>query len=284
MDPHDDARDRILGALRDEEAGLTAYVVGGTDAGKTTVARALAEGLAQDRATAVVDADPGQAWLGPPTCVSVAWAGAREPLATRFVGDVTPAGHMLQTLTGVARLVARAREEGAEAVVVDSSGYVGSEPARAFQYHVIDLLEPRHLVVMGTGEVDGILTPFRHCPGIIGHRLPPSPRVTPRSPEERRRHRAERLAAYFAGAWEQSFAPAELPLHGRLPPPGALEGARGRVAALLDGRGFVLALAGVLRLHPDETVVRAPQVAREDVASLEVGTLLWDAAVGPEED
>ena len=284
MASHDEARERILQALRKEGPGVTAYVVGVTDVGKTTVARALAEGLAQDRPTAVVDADPGQAWLGPPTCVSTGWAGAQTPLATRFVGDVTPAGHMLQTLAGVARLVARAREEGAEAVVVDSSGFVGSEPARAFQYHVIDLLEPGHLVAVGNEEADGILAPFRHRPGVIGHRLPPSPRVKPRSPETRRRHRAERLRAYFAGAREHSFAGAELPLHGRVPAPGTVEPANGRVSALLDHRGFVLALAVALRLQPDETVVWAPSVAREDVASLEVGTLLWDAAVSPDED
>lgn len=279
METHDEARERILRALREEGPGLTAYVVGGTDAGKTTVARALAEGLAQDRATAVVDADPGQAWLGPPTCVSLAWAGAREPLAARFVGDVTPAGHMLQTLTGVARLVVRAREEGAEAVVVDSSGYVGSEPARAFQYHVIDLLEPRHLVVLGAEEGDGILAPFRHRPAITGHRLPVSPRVAPRSPEERRRYREGRLETHFAGAREQSFAPAELPLHGRLPPAGAPERALHRLAALLDGRGFVLALGVVRRLHADEVTVWAPPVARKEVAALEVGTTTWTSAL-----
>ena len=61
-------------ALVDDAAGTarTAVLVGGLDAGKTTLARQLlARALERGRRPALVDADVGQKAVGPPTTVGL---------------------------------------------------------------------------------------------------------------------------------------------------------------------------------------------------------------------
>src|SRR5881296_2169024 len=97
-------------------------VIGGPGTGKSHLASYLAENFRGSRGrVGLVSADPGQPSLGVPTCAALEppW---NTPEAMWFVGDVSPRGHLLQTVVGTARLAARARDGGAATVVIDPSG------------------------------------------------------------------------------------------------------------------------------------------------------------------
>ena len=97
-------------------------LVGGLDSGKTTLSRQMMrEALGAGRIPAYLDADLGQKSVGPPTTVGLKLIRSEEDLdparmvladACYFVGAISPQGNLLPVVTGVARLLQRARADG----------------------------------------------------------------------------------------------------------------------------------------------------------------------------
>ena len=210
-------------ALAAARQGGTLLLLGGVDSGKSTLAAVLAaEAWQAGRATAVVDADVGQASIGPPTCASVGLVTSPierledlTPQAMDFVGSPSPMGHFLQCATSAAVTVAEARRLGAETIVVDTTGLIAGAAARALKSAKIRLLEPDVLVALqAEDEVEHLLAPYlrRGRPRVL--RLPRSRRVKERSREERASRRQRRLGAYFAGGRSFEAAWDKLPMEG----------------------------------------------------------------------
>lgn len=179
-------------------------MLGPVDVGKTTIATAIASAaIRAGRRTAVVDADTGQSDIGPPTTVALALPGHPatrmdqwKPAAAFFVGDTTPQAVYRYLIDGVVRSIAVAQAQGAEIIVVDTTGWVEGDAAVAAKLRKLHRIEPRHVVALQRhGEVEPIL---ERLPGrITVHRLRPSPRVRSRSQQVRRATRARRFRQYF---------------------------------------------------------------------------------------
>jgi polynucleotide 5'-hydroxyl-kinase GRC3/NOL9 len=188
----------------------TLLVFGAPDTGKSTFARYLYRRLCvHHERVAFVDGDVGQAVLGPPTTMTLALGGSGDdsfppagPRFRTFVGDVSPRGHMLPTLVGAHRLVQRARQAGATAIVFDTTGLVdaaqgGGELKRA----KVDLLRPTVVVGIQRGsELEHLLVPLRCSRRTRVIDLPASPAARHREVTIRQEHRAARFGAYFEGA------------------------------------------------------------------------------------
>lgn len=194
-------------ALAAARQGGTLLLVGSVDAGKSTLAAILArEAWRAGRATAVVDADVGQASIGPPTCVSVGLVTQEierlddlAPEAVDFVGSPSPMGHLLQCATSAAVMVAAAGRAGAETIVVDTTGLISGPAARALKSAKIRLVGADAVIALQTeDEVEHLLAPYAHRARPRVLRLGRSRRVKERSREERTARRQERLGAYFA--------------------------------------------------------------------------------------
>jgi len=185
-------------------------LVGGLDSGKSTLGLALAAAaLEGGRTVAFLDADIGQKVVGPPTAVTlrlIREAGDLEPHALAapealyFVGATSPQGQLLPLVVGAARLLARARADGADLVVVDTSGLVSGVYGQILKYHKIDLLRPDVVIGLQRGEE---LAPLLG----IAHRffptevvaLPVEPDVRSTSVDERAQNREAAFRRYFAG-------------------------------------------------------------------------------------
>lgn len=205
------AWERVLLALA-TRPGVTMFL-GASDTGKTTCLRAAAAHLARAGLLplAIVDADIGQSTIGPPTTVGLTLvtknnlpdllSGRLACNAMRFIGALSPVGHLLQTIVATKMLVDKALRRGARAVLVDTTGLVGQNVGFQLKLNKIELLEPRHIVALQReGELEGVLSVLANRPGLTVHRLAVSFQVRTRSPAERYRYRTSRFAAYFRSA------------------------------------------------------------------------------------
>lgn len=256
----------------------TIFLLGESDVGKSTLAAGLAGVLAErEGPVAVVDADIGQSEIGPPTTVGLGRVRGRigaladaELVALGWVGRTSPAGVEDLLVDATGDLVARARALGLARVLVDTSGLVRGWLGERLKRAKIRRVEPDLVVCLQRAdECEPILAGLP--PGRV-LRLPASASVVPRSPEERRRRRERRLAAYLAPgrlvgvALERVVAPAGEPdllperLADRL---AGLDDARGETVGIGRIQG-VDARAGVVLI---ETPVPAGAIARVHPAS-----------------
>ncbi|RMG52103.1 MAG: hypothetical protein D6723_09310 [Acidobacteria bacterium] len=246
----------------------TAMILGAVDTGKSTLTRATLLALHRaGRLVAWVDSDVGQSDLGPPTTIamamirpSTALAETISPDAMRFVGAVSPSGHLLQTITGVHRMVHLARERGAEAIVINTTGMVHGGPARALKWHLVDLIAPDYILALQKQhEIEHLLRPMERLPIRI-YRLPLSARARAWSREARREIRQQHFRSYFQTATLHAFALTEVSVQNTFLGSGRAlsEVERADASSTLDtdvvygewcSDGLFLVVSGVFRAH-----------------------------------
>jgi polynucleotide 5'-kinase involved in rRNA processing len=197
-------------------------LVGGVDTGKTSLATFLANGLlARGFRIGLVDADPGQSEIGPPTTIGLgsvtrmlARLGDADVLGLSFVGSTSPQGHVKATIAATQRMVERAFALGFERVVVDTCGLIDGPLGRLLKRRKIERLDPDLVICLERREeCEPILGMYREQrrPEIL--RLPVGPHARRRSAVERRQHRQTAFDAYFHGATPRHFAVSELAFH-----------------------------------------------------------------------
>jgi polynucleotide 5'-hydroxyl-kinase GRC3/NOL9 len=202
--------------------GVTMFL-GASDTGKTTRLRCAATYLARAGLLplAIVDADIGQSTIGPPTTVGLTLvtkenlpdllSGRLACNAMRFIGALSPVGHLLQTIVATKILVDKALRRGARAVLVDTTGLVGQNVGFQLKLNKIELLEPRHIVALQRErELDAVLSVLAKRPRLAVHRLAVSFQVRTRSPAERYSYRSNRFAIYFRSATAVQLATGKL--------------------------------------------------------------------------
>lgn len=173
------ALDRVI------RAGGTALLLGGTDSGKSTLVRELANrALAAGRRVGIVDADVGQSDVGPPTTIGlglidapIALSGPIHASRLYFVGDTTPARHLLPAVVGTALMVRAARAQRCDLILVDTTGMVTGRLASVLKFHKIQAVQPRTLVaIQKQSELEGLLAPGLGVPASCACLCPPAPR------------------------------------------------------------------------------------------------------------
>jgi polynucleotide 5'-hydroxyl-kinase GRC3/NOL9 len=194
-------------------------ILGALDTGKSTLTQVTLHALQQTgRTVAWVDCDVGQSDLGPPTTITMTIIKPStnlekelRPDAMRFVGSTSPSGHLLPMLVGIHRLVQLARQRGAEAVVINTTGMVHGGPARALNLHLMDLIKPDDILALqAQSEIEHLLRPMEQQQRCRIHRLPLSQKARPWSREARRQIRQEHFCAYFQRAQSRVFDASQL--------------------------------------------------------------------------
>ena len=137
--------------------GDRVMLLGGVDSGKSSLSlyllnRAVSSGLR----AALVDSDVGQSDVGPPGTIGVL-VRDRPVIHPRleeadhifFVGDTSPRGHFLQMIVGLREAVSAAYDDGAELVIVNTTGFVSGGAARALKSSKMAIVKPSKVVLMG---------------------------------------------------------------------------------------------------------------------------------------
>lgn len=190
----------------------TILLLGGTDVGKTTFARLLANRLTEaGQRIGVLDADIGQSEIGPPACVGLAYArnpvlalSDLTPHALAFVGSTSPQGHALEYLTATHRLFTQFTTENAKnpvPLIIDTPGYVHGASARRLHQSTLDMMSPQTVVALQrNGELEPILAPFRRRADCRIHALSLPAIIGKKPPAYRAQRRVMRFASYFQNA------------------------------------------------------------------------------------
>jgi len=145
-------------ALGELEEG-TAVVIGGGDAGKTTLCTFLANSLlSEGRRVAVVDADIGQTDLGPPTTMAAADITRHavnlsevEPSERLFIGLTSPGRVKGKVIRSVKRLAAF-HAGRRKLVIVNTDGWVKGSEAVTYKVQMLNELKPE--IALGIGSTD----------------------------------------------------------------------------------------------------------------------------------
>src|SRR5204863_943985 len=182
--------------------------LGGLDAGKSTLARATAAfALRIGRRVAYIDADVAQKTVGPPATVGMKHIREPDDLipermseadALGFVGSISPQDHLVPLVGALGRLRDRARNEGAELLIVDTGGEVSGIWGQLVKYYKVDTLEPDLVVGLQRGEeLEPVLGVIQRFFGIRVAALGVHPNVSPSSVEQRMEQRQRAMARYF---------------------------------------------------------------------------------------
>lgn len=154
--------DEILDGL--EGPGVVA-VMGPVEAGKTSYAALLANrALSRGIAPAIVDADIGQADIGPPGFIAlgmpgswVSWLRALEPEALKFIGSIEPGPVAGKLIVAVSELVRLALDSGAGLVVIDTDGWTQGLQAAEVKADLASTAGADAVVVLGDSTLAGYL-------------------------------------------------------------------------------------------------------------------------------
>ncbi len=190
-------------------------IVGGTDVGKSTLAKHLYNKLiVQGRNVAYLDGDPGQGGFGPPTMMNLVVNTPINNISMRveankrwFVGSISPRGHMLPIVVGSWRLVQAAYRSGVDCVIYDTTGLIDPRQGGvALKLAKIDLIQPKVVVsIQCERELEPLLNPLRRFNHLQLVELRPVESVIRRSRDIRQQNRADRYANYFSRAKEISI-------------------------------------------------------------------------------
>ena len=276
MNEHDRLVDRAARHAR------TVLFVGGLDAGKSTLARATAAfALRLGRTVAYLDADVAQKTVGPPATVGLKHIREADDLtldrlweadALGFVGSTAPQDHLLPLVLALSRLRDRARNEGAELVVVDTSGIVSGIHGQLVKYYKVDALEPDMVVGLQRGEelapILGVVQRFFGTE-IVTASIHPD--VALSSVEERMAQRERSMARYFAGELNR-FRVRPTVFMPSLPPLFDLTQVDRLLVGLSDGAGGFTGL-GWLEHLPDEEALRLVTPVAEPPKALRLGSV-----------
>lgn len=189
----------------------TFIVLGPVDAGKSSVSALIANrAILRGLRTGVVDADVGQADVGPPACVSAAevrrpilWLRELRAEYMRFVGSITPQRAERRIVAGVVELVMKLRNAGVDVVVVDTDGWVQGLNSIEYKAEIARYISADMVYVVGDEKL------YRMVEGVFagqkcGVAYLPSPAARrERNREERRGLRSQAYRRYLEPLYER---------------------------------------------------------------------------------
>ncbi len=170
----------------------TVAILGDVDSGKSTLCTLLAnESYRRGLKATIIDADIGQADIGPPATISSANVAHAifslqdmNPEMSLFMGDTSPSFIREKLTRGVQRL--KEASSPADVLIINTDGWVRDEEALGYKLQLLDTIKPD--LVLGI-ESDGELSQLLEAQRATTLRLMRSSYARTRTKEERKRAR-----------------------------------------------------------------------------------------------
>lgn len=260
------------------ESSKTIIVLGASDSGKTTFVEQLAAICSPRKKTAIVDIDPGQSHIGPPT--TVAWSIIEEKFEGweklkikdfYFVGDTSPRGNLLPLITG-ARIMWDKASRQAEKIIIDTTGLVMGAIGKILKLHLVDLLKPEIIFALcKNNELDHILSFFHNIKSPRIFKIPVPPEVTTKDFSLRRGYRQKKFRDYFKAAKEIEFIREEIGISKEF----SSDYLNLRLVSLRDKNNEDMALGIIKNINreKDKIIIYSPVLNPEKVGVVVLGKL-----------
>lgn len=180
-------------------------VLGEVDTGKTFFSTYLANRLNEKLGkVAILDCDSGQSDIGAPGTFGMLvldqpaiFLSEIEPTHMFLLGAHSPGLHFAPALVGVAEMLRKA-EKDADALIIDTTGWVQGDGGRAIKKAKLDIVQPDLVILMQRGtELEHLV---RHLPGAVIARLPVSKKASSTSQMDRKALRELVSKRYFKDA------------------------------------------------------------------------------------
>ncbi|MCD6300854.1 MAG: GTPase [Staphylothermus sp.] len=135
----------------------TIAIVGGVDSGKSSFSILLSNlALEKGLNPSIIDADVGQADIGPPCFISMAypseqviWMRFLKPAKMKFIGDIKPQNNTSNIIYKVKEFVQIALRDNREPVIIDTDGWINDIPSLLYKAKLLLELRPDVLIVLG---------------------------------------------------------------------------------------------------------------------------------------
>ena len=272
----EDAYERLV------TSGGTAVLLGSMGTGKTGFAfEVLRRAIDAGTPAALIDADIDISTVGPPTTVGlkmlapgaeVSDAAVRDADTLGFVGALNPRQHLLPLVMSVASLVKHAREEGAQLIVVDTTGFVAGVYGQWLNYHVLDAAHPQFMVAFERGgEMEPLIGIAQRFTSAEVLELDATGFVQTLSVEDRMTAREARFASYF-GASASRWRVKPTVFMPTVPPEFDLDLLDGLIVGMEDGNGVCVGI-GLLEYDGGEGILRMVSPITEGVRGLRLGSV-----------
>ncbi len=195
----------------------TVSIVGPVESGKTSLAALIANrSIVRGLKPAIIDADIGQADIGPPGFVAlslpeswIVWLREAAPRRMVFAGHVEPGYVVSRIIFGVRRLYEEALREGADVIIVDNDGWVDGWRSLEYRLDLARAISAKAIIVAGSPL---LATFFKlRWPGTILD-LPRPLRVEERDHSLRRALRAENYRRFLEPGMIREFFATDTPV------------------------------------------------------------------------
>ncbi len=132
-------------------------VIGGVDSGKSSFSILLSNlALEKGLSPSIIDADVGQADIGPPCFISMAypteqviWMRFLRPVKMKFIGDIKPQNNISNIIYKVKELMETALRDDKKPVIIDTDGWINDSHALLYKAKLLLELKPDALIVLG---------------------------------------------------------------------------------------------------------------------------------------
>lgn len=218
----EEAIDEWDSRLNLELRGSLVVVMGAMDSGKTTITTILInKASSMGLRVGVIDADPGQNDLGPPTTVACSvFRGGKithlsfmSPIKQVFLGSTNLEGNWYRAIQAMVKLVDYLRNEAkVDLVVINTDGWVEGKEAVEYKSSLVNAVKPNYVVVMRRGdEVNDLLNTLKTM-GVntIVLTAPQSMRVRDRN--DRKIHRDMGYGRYLSPSREVTLSLSQVPI------------------------------------------------------------------------
>jgi len=182
-------------------------VMGDTDSGKTTFSTFLVNAAVKhELRTVLVDADLGQADLGPPATIGMAviTGYVTDPFTIktrdiRFIGLTSPSELPDRVLSALTKLNTRVQAANVKFTVINTDGWIEGDSAARFKTSMVETVHPKAVIGIQSGsELEHVLGPLEGA-GYRVIRVQTPQIVKKRDREERRRLREQGYRKYLKG-------------------------------------------------------------------------------------
>src|SRR5256886_15802268 len=255
-------------------------IIGEVDSGKSSLCTFLTNKCLEDTGkVGVVDADVGQADIGPPTTISSSVVqapiiGLHKAAAeiSFFIGDTSPSFIPDKVVTLATRLK-KQMTRSADIVLVNTDGWLAEFNALRHKQLLIEEIQPD--LVIGLSRTDEVIDPLLERVKFASLKLPSSTFARVRSKEERKKVREAGYRRFLQGSHKLGIS-----LETRVRMFDQLEQTvlpenrrfRGLVAGLLDQNEELLSIARINQVGNGRVIVETKTIEKPTI--LEIGNIV----------